>query len=105
MHSIKHAHDSVTAEQPNLAGGLPHAQYRSKVHMLLKTSISGTRSRIIMRLDEPHKNKICLPHLVDVGLVDLISHEHNVLFVAKLDDVLQILNRQALPGGIACTRS
>ena len=46
---------------------------------------------------------MCLPHLVDVGLVDLVGHEHNVLLVAELDDVLQILVRQALPSGVACT--
>ena len=49
--------------------------------------------------------KMCLPHLVDVGLVDLIGHEHDILVMAELDDVLQVLNREALPGGIACTRA
>ena len=43
------------------------------------------------------------PHLVDVGLVDLVGHEHNILVMAELDDILQVLNRETLPGGIACT--
>ena len=47
--------------------------------------------------------RMCLPHLVDVGLVDLVGHEHDILVMAELDDVLQVLNREALPGGIACT--
>ena len=43
-----------------------------------------------------------IPHLVDVGLIHLIGHEHNVLLVRKLDDVAHVVIGQALPGGVAC---
>ena len=48
---------------------------------------------------------MCPPHLVDVGLVDLVSHQDNILVMAELDDVLQVLNGEALPSGIACTKA
>ena len=42
--------------------------------------------------------------LVDVLLVHLVGHQHNVLIMRKLDDVLQVVVRQALPSGVACRR-
>lgn len=41
--------------------------------------------------------------LEDVGLVDLVGHEDDVFLVRELDDVLQVLVRQALPRRVACT--
>ena len=42
-------------------------------------------------------------HLVDVSLVHLISHQHDLLIMAEFDDVLEVVIRQALPGRIPCT--
>lgn len=40
-------------------------------------------------------------HLVDVGLIDLISQQHQILLSRKLNEVLQVLVAQALACGVA----
>ena len=41
-------------------------------------------------------------YLVDVLLVHLVGHQHNVLIMCELDDIFQVVIGQALPSGVAC---
>lgn len=41
------------------------------------------------------------PHLINIFLVHLISHEHNLVIICKFDQLPQILLRQTLPSGVA----
>ena len=40
--------------------------------------------------------------VVDVGLVDLVGKQNEIVLVGELDEILDVLARQALAGGIAC---